>query len=198
MAVAVMEKSEEQLRKEKGSRNMLLLGIFSMTMVFGGLTSAYVVRQKAGDWFSIELPPVFTASTAVIILSSVSIILAGLFYKRGNSGLGTTLVGVTFLFGMAFTYFQFEGWGELVKNGIFLSPDSKQVSLISGSFIYVLTGLHLVHLGGGLLVLLFTFIKGLLGKYSADNYHGVKLAGIYWHFLDALWIYLFLFLTIFK
>jgi cytochrome c oxidase subunit III len=54
MALAVMEKSEEQLRKEKGSRNMLLLGIFSMTMVFGGLTSAYVVRQKAGDWFSIE------------------------------------------------------------------------------------------------------------------------------------------------
>jgi len=189
---------EEKRIKEKAERNLVRLGIFSIVMLFGGFTSAYVVRHDGGAWFSINLPTEFWISSAVILLSSVTLIVSQSAYSKDQKGLGNAMMGATLVLGLLFTLFQWLGWGELVRNGIFLSPSDGQGALISGSFIYVLTGLHLLHLFGGLIALFITLIKGFMGRYNSTNIHGVKLASIYWHFLDALWIYLFLFLTLFK
>jgi cytochrome c oxidase subunit III len=174
------------------------LAIVSMIMVFAGLTSAYVVRQGAGDWFSITLPQVFWASSAVIIFSSVTMNFSLWSFRRDKIMAGTIFLGLTVILGLLFAWFQFEGWRELTQNGIYLVQAKGQTSLISGSFIYMLSGLHLAHLAGGIIALIITFILALMGRYGSGNVHGVRLCAIYWHFLDALWIYLFLFLTIFK
>lgn len=191
-------KSEERKVKEKAQRNLVVLGTFSIVMLFGGLTSAYVVRHDGGAWFSINLPQQFWISSAIILFSSVTMILSQWAYGSDRKGYGNLFMGVTLILGVLFSLFQWLGWKELVRNGIFLSPADGQGALISGSFIYVLTGLHLLHLFGGLIALFITLIKGFMGKYSSANTHGVKLAAIYWHFLGGLWIYLFLFLTLFK
>ncbi len=196
--VSITPMTEERKTKEKAEKNLVRVGIFSIVMLFGGFTSAYVVRREGGAWFSINMPMEFWISSAIILASSITIIMAQWAYKADKKTAGNLFVTSTFVLGVLFALFQWLGWKELVANGIFLSPADGQGALISGSFIYVLSGLHLVHLFGGLIGLLITMFKGFMGKYHSGNVHGVKLAAIYWHFLDALWIYLFLFLTIFK
>jgi cytochrome c oxidase subunit 3 len=186
------------IRKQKAQRNLMWLGTLSIVMVFAGLTSAYVVRRGAGDWFSIVLPQVFWVSTAVIVFSSVTMNLALYNFRNDKIKAGKIFLAATLFLGLLFAWCQFHGWGELTHNGIYLVQAKGQTSLISGSFIYLLSGLHLAHVAGGILALTFTFIKSLLGRYSSANVHGLRIASIYWHFLDALWIYLFVFLTIYK
>lgn len=190
--------AEERKIKEKAERNLVRVGIFSIVMLFGGFTSAYVVRHDGGAWFSINLPQQFWISSAIILLSSVTMIVAQWAYAHDKKGMGNGMLGATILLGLLFALFQWLGWKELVRNGIFLSPSDGQGALISGSFIYVFSGMHLLHVLGGFIALLITLIKGFMGKYHSANIHGVKLASIYWHFMGALWIYLFLFLTLFK
>lgn len=190
--------AEERKVKEKAERNLVRVGLFAIVMLFGGFTSAYVVRHDGGAWFSINLPTEFWISSAIILISSVTLIAAQWAYSRDQKTMGNAMVGATLLLGLLFALFQWLGWKVLVSNGIFFSPSDGQGALISGSFIYLLTGMHLVHVLGGLISLLITLFKGFMGKYSSANTHGVKLASIYWHFMGALWIYLFLFLTLFK
>jgi cytochrome c oxidase subunit 3 len=190
--------SEELQRTQKGERGLLALGIFSIVMLFAGLTSAYVVRHDGGSWFAITLPDIFKISTALILFSSVTINFALMAYRKDQRLIGSLMLGLTLILGLGFAWCQWQGWSEFVRNGIYLVPPKNQTALASGSFIYLLTGLHLVHMAGGIIGLLITFTKGALGYYSSSNVHGVRLCSIYWHFLDGLWIYLFLFLTFFK
>ena len=190
--------SEDLLRKQKAQRNLVWLGTLSIVMLFAGLTSAYVVRRGAGDWFPINLPQIFYVSTAVIIFSSLTLNFALWSFRKDKKTAGLLFVGATFLLGLGFAYCQWLGWRELIKNGIYLSHAKGQTSLISGSYIFLLTALHLAHVAGGIIALLISFIKSALGRYGSTNLHGLRLSAIYWHFLDALWIYLFVFLTIYK
>jgi cytochrome c oxidase subunit III len=185
-------------QRTKAQRNLLWLSLGSIVMVFAGLTSAYVVRKGAGDWYPIQLPQIFWVSTAVLIFSSVSINLSLQNFKQDKKSLGIVFLTLTIVLGLIFTWTQFSGWNELTENGVFLVHAQNQSSLISGSFIYILSGLHLAHLAGGLIALFTTFILALRGRYGSKNIHGVRLCAVYWHFLDLLWIYLFVFLTIFK
>lgn len=186
------------LKKQKAQRNLVWLGTLSIVMLFAGLTSAYVVRRGAGDWFSIVLPQVFWVSTAVIIFSSITMNFSLWSFRNNKIKEGIILLGTTLLLGLVFAYCQWTGWGVLIKNGIYLSHAKGQTSLISGSYIFLLTALHLAHVAGGIIALLISFIRSLFGRYSPSNVHGLRLSAIYWHFLDALWIYLFVFLTIYK
>ncbi|MCX6310762.1 MAG: cytochrome c oxidase subunit 3 [Bacteroidetes bacterium] len=186
------------LRKQKAQRNLMWLGTLSIIMIFAGLTSAYVVRRGAGDWFSIVLPQVFWVSTAVIIFSSISMNFALWSFRKNKIVAGKLFLGTTLFLGLLFSFCQFLGWGELTRNGVYLVQSKGQTSLISGSFIFLLSGLHLAHVVGGIIALIFIFIKSLMGRYSSSNVHGLRVAAIYWHFLDLLWIYLFVFLTIYK
>jgi cytochrome c oxidase subunit 3 len=190
---AISHEEEFRLKQEKAQRNLMWLGIGSIVMIFAGLTSAYVVRRGGGDWFSVVLPQVFWVSSAVILFSSVTLNFALSSFRKNKRTTGAIMVGATFILGLAFSWFK-----ELMRNGIYLVHPKGQNSLISGSFIYILSGLHLAHLAGGLIALIFTFIKALLGKYDSEHLHGVRVVSIYWHFLGALWMYLFIFLTIFK
>lgn len=178
--------------QDTAHRIILWLGIASIIMLFGGLTSAYIVRQAEGNWLIFELPFNFYISTGLIILSSVSMVYAVSSIKKGENK--RTLRGLiaTLVLGLGFMAFQFLSWQELVKQEVFF------VGNPSGSFLYVISGLHLAHVMGGFIFLLVAIFKTSSGKYNSNNYSGLKLCSTYWHFLDALWVYLFVFLLIIR
>ncbi len=190
--------NEQRLRQEKAIRNMMVLGLFTITMLFAGLTSAYVVRRNGGDWFMINLPPMFLVSTIVILTSSIALFFSQWAFKNDKLSMGSGLLALTTLLGIGFAGTQFMGYQELMAGGVFLVPAPGQTGMTSGSFIYLLTLVHLAHLAFGVLSLIYTFVMSLRKRYNASNTHGIRVCSIYWHFLGGLWIYLFLFLTIFK
>ncbi|MDQ3049164.1 MAG: cytochrome c oxidase subunit 3, partial [Bacteroidota bacterium] len=98
---------------------------------------------------------------------------------------------ITLLLGIAFVVCQFKAWGELVDQKVFFAGRDSNAA---GSFLYALTGLHMAHMAGGILALLFVWVKAMRQKYSSGNLLGIRVCAIFWHFLDVLWIYLFLFL----
>lgn len=166
----------------------LWIAMCSMTMVFAAFTSAYIVRQAEGNWVHFELPKVFYVSTVFIILSSVSMYWALHSIKRNDKSNLLTGLLITLGLGLAFTFTQFLGWAHLVKEKIFFTGNP------SGSFLYVITAVHLAHLFGGIIYMLVVITKSIRNKYSVENNLQIQLCSIYWHFLDVLWIYLFLFL----
>ena len=184
-------KAEIKEAYNKASKPLLWVGIISIVMLFAGLTSAYVVRADNGNWLLFDLPNAFYLSTGVIVTSSITLFFAFQMAKRNNKkGIIIGLI-LTFILGLLFTYFQFEGYGELYSKQIVFGGKSSNAA---GSFLYLITFLHLLHLFAGLIVLLVTLVKGLKGKYDDQNTLGLELCSIYWHFLDILWVYLFLFL----
>jgi len=181
---------EYKAAKRKSAKPMLWVSMISMTMMFAGLTSAYVVSRKRGDWVSFDLPPAFYTSTILIILSSITFMLAKYFIKRDNQKQTTLFLVITLLLGIGFVFFQFEGFNELFNAGFVFAGEH---STVKSSFIYGITLAHLVHIFAGLIVLVVVLYNQLTNKYSASNYLGLELGAIFWHFVDILWIYLFLF-----
>jgi len=175
--------------KNRALKQLLWVGMGSIAMFFAGLTSAYIVRKAEGNWEEFILPEWFWYSTITIILSSVVLILAKQKIKKDKSVF--SLVSIVFVLGLLFAFFQLKGWEELTNQDVHLTGEGSNVS---GSFLYVLTLAHLVHLIGGLIALLVTAINAKRKKYSAVNYLGLEITSIYWHFLSILWIYLFCFL----
>lgn len=184
-------KEELAEAKKKASKPLLWVGIISIIMVFAGLTSAYVVRSDSGNWLLFELPNSFYLSTAVIIASSISLFFALQMAKKDNKQGVIYGVLITFILGLVFSYLQYLGWCQLRATGIVFAGKAANAS---GSFLYLLTFLHLAHLFAGLISLLVTLKNSIQGKYNAQNTNGLELCSIYWHFLDILWVYLFLFL----
>ena len=184
-------KTDLKAAQQKASKPLLWVGIISIIMMFAGLTSAYVVRADNGNWLLFDLPNAFYLSTAVIITSSLTMFYAFRMAKNNNNK--GTVIGLlaTFVLGLLFAYFQYSGWGELYSKHIVFGGKSSNAS---GSFLYLITFLHLLHLFAGLISLLVTLKNSIKGKYNAENTLGLELCSIYWHFLDILWVYLFLFL----
>ena len=175
--------------KNRAFKQLLWVGMGAIAMFFAGLTSAYIVRKAEGNWVEFILPEWFWYSTITIILSSIVLILAKQKIKKDKSVF--SLVLSVFVLGLLFSFFQLNGWEELTNQGVYLTGEGSNVS---GSFLYVLTLSHLVHLIGGLIALLVTAINAKRKKYSAKDYLGLEITSIYWHFLSILWIYLFCFL----
>jgi len=167
---------------------LLWLAMVSMVMMFAGLTSGYIVRQAESNWQVFELPSIFYVSTALLLLSSISIQFAFMGVKKNNFPQLRIGLLVTLGLGLGFAFTQFMSWSALVQNGIFFTGNP------SGSFLYVLTGLHLAHLVGGIIFLMYVSTRSIQGKYTSGNYLPVELCTIFWHFLDGLWLYLFIFL----
>lgn len=176
--------------KNKSYKQMLWVSMISMTMMFAGLTSAYVVSKSREDWVTFELPSAFFISTLLIILSSITFFLAKKAIKKDNRKQTTSLLLTTLILGLGFVYFQFQGFSQLIEAGLYFT--GKQ-SNVSSSFLYVITISHLVHIFAGIVVVLRVLFQNIRAKYSANNYLGLELGAIFWHFVDALWIYLFLF-----
>ncbi len=187
----VLTLSEKRITREKVGKPLLWLGMVSMVMVFAGLTSAYVVRQEKGDWLKFDLPQLFYVSTAVIMISSVTMNWALAAAKKNDLKNLKIAVSITLMLGLIFIICQFNAWSVLYNQKIVFAG---KYSNASGSFLYILTGLHMLHLAGGIMALGVVWIKSLGEKYNSENLYGIKLCAIFWHFLDLLWIYLFLFL----
>ena len=182
-------------KTNRAKKMMLWFGMISMSMTFAGLTSAYVVSSSRADWIQqIELPFAFTLSTLLIVLSSGSFYSA-LRMLRGNKIKETQLLLlVTLGLALAFVYFQFQGFNGIIEKGYyFTGPESS----ITTSYLYVLVLLHLAHLTAGIVIVLNILFKTLKGVYVQGNTLGFELALTFWHFLDILWVYLFLFVSVY-
>lgn len=192
-----METLAEQ--RKRASKPLLWIGIGSIIMAFAGLTSGYFVSRTTlvqnEQWLTFDLPPAFIWSTVAIVGSSVAVWLAKRAIASGDkSGLNRWLI-ITFVLGVLFAVLQFAGWGQLWDDQIYLTgPGSNP----AGSWVYAISFFHLAHLAGGLIALAITLFKSLRNKYSSDDYHGVSLFSIYWHFVDLLWVYLYVFLTLIR
>jgi len=180
----------QQKTKEKTYKQMLWFSMISMTMMFAGLTSAYVVSKKREDWVGFDLPTAFYISTVLIILSSITFYFAKKFIQQNNKSKTSTFLAFTLILGLGFVFFQFQGFKQLIDAGLYFT--GKQ-SNVSSSFLYVITLAHLFHIFAGILVLGRVLFQSLKDRYSAENSLGLELGAIFWHFVDALWIYLFLF-----
>jgi cytochrome c oxidase subunit 3 len=168
----------------------LWLFMASVVMLFASWTSAYIVRQADGNWLFFELPNWFYFSTIVIVASSVTMQMAYGAAKRNLLPRLNTLVWATLLLGFVFLVLQVLGWGELVQNSVYF------VGNPSGSFVYVITGFHGLHIVSALI-----FVGIVLKSVAREEVHSGKMAQMemcttYWHFLGVLWVYLFLFLLI--
>jgi cytochrome c oxidase subunit III len=183
-------KQELKQGKRKSAKPMLWVSMISMTMLFAGLTSAYVVSKKRADWVSFDLPNAFYISTILIVVSSITFMLAKSFIKKNNRQLTTLFLVSTLVLGIGFIFFQLEGFNELLNANLFFTGEQ---STVKSSFIYGITGAHLAHVLAGIIVLLVVFYNHITKKYSSINFLGLELGAIFWHFLDILWIYLFLF-----
>ena len=135
------------------------------------------------------MPNWFLFSTITIIISSIFLIIASNLIK--NNKQPTAYIISTFLLSIFFVYFQFKGWQELTLQGVYLTGEGSNVA---GSFLYVLTLAHLIHLIGGIIALIFAIYFSLKKIYSRDNMLSFKLISTYWHFLGVLWLFLYLFL----
>ncbi|MBL57073.1 MAG: hypothetical protein CMP61_07800 [Flavobacteriales bacterium] len=232
---------EERLEiKKKTHRSLMYITIASMSMIFLGLASGYYIARSNPTWVSITVPPAFYTSSIILIISSITFIIALQLAKKGNFKLLPVLMLLTLLLGGFFVKYQLEGWKYMTSKGMFLSdanklqglienPDVKygddytlnmivegspvELKMVDGKFydvrdeynsnpllpnldadnvasswMYILSGLHLVHLLGGIISLIVVTIKSLLKKYNENDIVGIQVSSIYWHFLDILWL----------
>ena len=172
--------------ENNAKKQLLWIGMGSILMFFGGLTSAYIVRKPEGNWLEFVLPEYFTFSTVIIVLSSVVLFFVKGQLRKNNSAF--QLVLSVLLLGLLFTFFQFKGWQQLISQGVYLTGEGSNAS---GSFLYVLTLAHLVHLFGGLIALLYVTIQSKKKVFTIENSLAIDLTSLYWHFLALLWLFVF-------
>jgi cytochrome c oxidase subunit 3 len=187
-----LTQGSQQEKIGRAKKTMLWFAMISMTMTFAGLTSAYLVSSSRPDWLKdFELPPMLLWSTIAIALSSFSIHFAKKAIQNNERKKGMIMLLVTLALGIAFVVFQFEGFSYMTnKFGYnFTGPTSNVVI----SFIYILVSLHLAHLFSGFIVLLVVIYNHYKQRYKQGQTLGLELGVMFWHFLDFLWLYLFLF-----
>lgn len=186
--------SEEFIAKKKSRKPLLFIAMLSMTMMFIGLSSAYIVSKNSSGstWTEISLPPAFLMATISIVLSSVLVHFAVKKAKSGDFGTTTKLMFGGLILGIVFTVLQFVGFDQLVELGHFAAGSQ---STAATSYIYAIVILHLGHMVGALISLIVVCLRLNFNKYSKDNILGIELAEMFWHFLGILWVYLYIFLN---
>lgn len=194
-ALSYSEEEEKKITREKVAKPMLWLGMVSMVMLFAGLSSAYVVSHESSKWLKFELPQLFYVSTAIILLSSVTMNTAVMAAKKNNFAAVKRFALLTLVLGIAFIVCQFKAWDFLTSQGIYFTG---KTSNPSGSYLYALTFLHMLHLAAGIISVFVVWVNASRKKYNSENFLGIQLSAIFWHFLDVLWIYLFLFLLLIR
>ncbi len=186
----------EQEKNNRSKKMMLWFGIGSLVMTFAGLTSAFIVSRKREDWLTdFELPQAFIISVVVIIISSITFILAKKALRNNNHKQTTIWLVITFLLGIFFIVNQFTGFNQIIVQGYNFTGPTSNVTM---SFIYIIAVVHIAHVIAGLISLVVVLVKHLNNKYSADQMLGMELSASFWHFIDILWVFLFLFLYFFR
>lgn len=189
---ATVARTDYRRSKIHPKKFALLVACASMTMMFAAFTSAYIVRQAAGNWLEFRMPDLFYFSTGVILLSSLSLHSSYLAFKRGNTRVYRLLLSATLVLGLAFVVLQYQGWQALADIGVELTTNP------SGSFVYVISGVHAAHVLGGIAALILAMLHAFLLHHHVTPARKLRfeLTLIYWHFVDFLWVYLLLFFTL--
>jgi cytochrome c oxidase subunit 3 len=169
----------------------------SILMMFTALSSAYIVRAaSSNDWVPLAMPRVLLLSTALILISSITMHVARRKLRAGFESAYAQFLLVTALLGFAFLASQLFAWKQLARQGVFLTTNPHS------SFFYLLTATHGLHLLGGLLALMFLLVRARRqtenARSAANRQAAADAVTIYWHFMDALWIYLFLLLFLWR
>lgn len=168
----------------------LWLFIVTVVMIFAALTSAYIVRQSEGNWLIFELPSIFLINTVILVSSSITMHLSYIAAKKNNFKQLKLFMILTAALAVAFFVGQFEAWGALVDRDVYF------VGNPSGSFLYVISGLHAFHLISGLIFILIMLFSAFKYKVHSKNMVKMEMCTTYWHFLDGLWVYLYIFLLL--
>ena len=179
-----------QQKKIHPHKFTLWVAIASIIMMFAGLTSAYIVKGSLPGWVDVEMPKLFYYSTAVMLISSVLMQVSVKAFKERNMRLYRRAITLTVLLGAAFIAMQILGFMQLNNSGVKMEGSS------AGQFLYIIFGLHALHVLGGVIALLVMFLKAFNPKIRSYNPVPVEVAATYWHFVDLLWVYLFIFFLI--
>ncbi|MEY4905035.1 MAG: hypothetical protein RLZZ292_2850 [Bacteroidota bacterium] len=187
MALAVTSKDTNN--KIHSWKFGLYVAFAAMIMMFASLTSAYIVRQAAGNWQEFRLPNLFFINTLVILLSSASLQYSYSSFKKENERDYKLFMLITFVLGITFVVLQYQGWQALTDIGILVNGNP------AGSFIYVISGLHVAHVLGGLAALTVALSHAFGLKFRPTPHRKLRfeLTLQYWHFVGLLWLYLIVF-----
>lgn len=170
----------------------LWIAMASIVMMFGSLTSAYIVRHAAGNWLEFKVPEIFFYSTVVILISSIVLHVSYWAFRNGKKTLYRLALPLSLILGIAFIILQYKGWLALYNIGVPLDGNP------SGSFFYVISGIHAAHVIGGIFAITVATLNAFSLPYKPTEKRRRKFQLVlhYWHFVDFLWVYLFLFLLI--
>ncbi len=197
-----MDSAVPTTKKIHPQKFALWIALCSIAMMFAGLTSGYIVRRGQGEWRVFELPSAFYVSTVVIVASSVTYYLAVKAFKNRKIASFRNLMLTTILLGLGFGALQYWGFYQLyhIPQQINISGQLQNASSTvrlngnpSGSFLFIIAGAHLAHIAGGIFALLYVFIKSYSKNVKVYSTTSLEIVGGYWHFVDVLWIYLFVF-----
>ncbi|NKI30621.1 cytochrome c oxidase subunit 3 [Croceivirga thetidis] len=187
--------TDEQKRR-RSKKMMLWFGIVSLIMAFAGWTSAYIVSSKREDWLSdIQLPQAFFISTAIIVVSSITYLLARKALQKDEQKNTTFFLIATLVLGVGFIVLQFYGFSQMLSSGYYFTGPTSNIKM---SYVFLIAFVHILHVVAGLISLLVVLFNQVRGKYSPENMLGFELGETFWHFLDFLWIYLILFMYFVK
>ena len=191
---AVTINKDQRTNRIHPQKFALWLGMASIIMMFIAFTSAYIVKQGAGNWLEFQMPKIFFISTGVIVLSSIFLETSYRSFVNGKEKIYKYGLLGTFVLGIVFVSLQIEGWNELFSIGIDLKGNP------SGSFLYLITGVHAAHVIGGIAALFVAIFHAFTLKYKVSDQrkHRFGLVLQYWHFIGLLWVYLLVFLTFYK
>lgn len=190
-----LTKGTAKQKRRRARKMMLWFAMASITMMFAGFTSAYVVSQSRPDWIDdFGLPQIFTWSTVAIVLSSLLLIPVKKNIEKGNRSLASLLLLGSFILGIIFTVLQFKGFGIFEADGYYPAGSSGTINV---SFYYAIIFTHLLHVASGIIVLTVLIYNHFKKRYNPGQTLGLELGTTYWHFLDVIWLYLFLFITFF-
>jgi len=193
-----MDLTEGTLQEKniRAKKMMLWFGIASLIMSFAGWTSAYVVSSTREDWLKdFQLPDPFIISTLLILISSLTFILAKKAIKKDNRSQTTLFLFLTLFLGIFFIINQFKGFQEIIDAGYNFTGPTSNVTM---SYIYLIAVVHILHVVVAIISLLVVIYNHFKQRYSSKNLLGLELAATFWHFVDILWLYLFLFLYFYK
>lgn len=180
-------------RKIHPHKFLLWAGIASIVMMFAGLTSAYVVKRAQSNWLEFSIPHEFWISTAVILLSSLTMHLAVKAFKDKQRKKYRVLLNVTVVLGLLFGLLQWFGFADLQDRGIQLFGNGSNPS---ASFLGIIVGLHFLHVLGGIVALLISFFRAYRVRVKTYDVVPVEIVATYWYFVDVLWIYLLVFFSL--
>ncbi|MGI8950616.1 MAG: cytochrome c oxidase subunit 3 [Chitinophagaceae bacterium] len=168
----------------------LWIAMASIVMMFAGLTSAYIVRRSQANWLEFTLPNIFWLSTFIILLSSLTMHLSLKYFKAREMARYRKFITATAFLGVLFALMQVFGFKYLYTHGVQIIGVGSNPS---ASFLGIITGLHALHVLGGVIALLIIFFRAYNLKKKNYSSVPVEIVSTYWHFVDALWIYLFIF-----